>query len=317
MAHYGTLADHRFSDQADDIRGCTLYGVDGDKLGKIDDVIFDHGSGDIRYVVIDTGGWLRSKKFIVPADRVHVYDRDKDAYQVDLVRAHVERFPPYDEKSVHSERDWSDYEHRYRDAFHDSVVLHRTGSNRTITPETADMREVGAPGSVNEPPALRENTPPSGFGSLGEEIEPIEEPEGERESELKGDFTPHRLAGKFPDTAPSSRKIDMQPSVAREERVPQFYSVGNQNMPGQQDNPSERSGIGDVLDTSGEQRIAGLREGRIEGGAVHGAEGERPSSDVNRDRGERWGRFEDLLRRNRVDITAKCPSCGPAKDRAA
>jgi uncharacterized protein YrrD len=48
MAHYGTLRDHRFDDDVDDIRGASLYGMDDEKLGKIDDVIFDHGSGAIR-----------------------------------------------------------------------------------------------------------------------------------------------------------------------------------------------------------------------------------------------------------------------------
>jgi hypothetical protein len=31
----------------------------------------------------------------------------------------------------------------------------------------------------------------------------------------------------------------------------------------------------------------------------------------------RWAAFEDRLRRNRVDITASCRSCGTARDRVA
>ena len=55
MAHYGTLRDFRFSEtDVDDVRGSSVYGTDDDKLGKIDDVIFDHSTGDIRYAVIDT-----------------------------------------------------------------------------------------------------------------------------------------------------------------------------------------------------------------------------------------------------------------------
>lgn len=69
MAHYGTLRDYRFQDTdkiRDDIRGSKVYGINDEKLGKIDDVIFDHTMGTIRYAVVDTGGWLSSKKFIVP-----------------------------------------------------------------------------------------------------------------------------------------------------------------------------------------------------------------------------------------------------------
>jgi uncharacterized protein YrrD len=48
MSHYGLLKDYRLSEAAEDIRGTTLYGMREEKLGKIDDVIFDHSSGDIR-----------------------------------------------------------------------------------------------------------------------------------------------------------------------------------------------------------------------------------------------------------------------------
>src|SRR5262249_3369348 len=69
MAHSGTLRDFQFiqsGEDLDDVRGSHLYGLNDEKLGKIGDVIFDHSSGDIRYVVVATGGWLSSKKFIVP-----------------------------------------------------------------------------------------------------------------------------------------------------------------------------------------------------------------------------------------------------------
>ena len=38
---YGTLRDYRFNKDIDDIRGSAVYGPDDEKLGKIDDVIFD------------------------------------------------------------------------------------------------------------------------------------------------------------------------------------------------------------------------------------------------------------------------------------
>ena len=31
-----------------------VYGIGDEKLGKVDDVIFDHATGDVRYVVVDT-----------------------------------------------------------------------------------------------------------------------------------------------------------------------------------------------------------------------------------------------------------------------
>ena len=142
MNHYGTLRDYRFSDKdADDIRGSNVYGLNDDKLGDIDDVIFDHGTGDIRYVVIDTGGWLSSKKFLVPADRLQPSAEHDDDYQVNLSKQQIESFPPYDEKTVTDNDRWNDYETRYNAGWTtEGDVLHRTDApDRIITPRPNEI----------------------------------------------------------------------------------------------------------------------------------------------------------------------------------
>lgn len=149
MAHYGTLRDYRFPDTdeaADDIRGSSLYGRDDEKLGKIDDVIFDHASGAIRYVVVDTGGWLSSKKFIIPPDRLHSSAKHHDDFEVNLSKQQIEGFPPYRDSDVESEEDWKNYEDRYKTAWHDGPVQHRKGSDHDITPTPEEM--PAEPGSI-------------------------------------------------------------------------------------------------------------------------------------------------------------------------
>src|SRR5579864_7753561 len=103
MAHYGLLRNYRFAESTDDIRGTTLYGRNDEKLGKIDDVIFDHSTGNVRYVVVDTGGWLKSKKFIVPADRLTVSSEHEKDFAAPLTKEQIETFPPYDESDLESE----------------------------------------------------------------------------------------------------------------------------------------------------------------------------------------------------------------------
>jgi hypothetical protein len=152
MANYGMLRNYRFTDSAEDIRGSKLYGLEGEKLGKIDDVIFDHGTGLIRYVVVDTGGWLSTKKFIVPADRLRPSTEHDDDFAVNLTKAQVESFPPYSETDLESDEQWSDYEGRYRSKWESDPVMHREGTDRNITPTTQQMpgnspsaRAAGAP----------------------------------------------------------------------------------------------------------------------------------------------------------------------------
>src|SRR4051812_34415100 len=154
MNHYGTLRDFRFSDKdVDDIRGSDVYGQNDDKLGDIDDVIFDHSTGDIRYVVVDTGGWLSSNKFLVPADRLQPSSKHDDDYQVNLSKDQIQNFPPYDEKSVSDNDRWNDYETRYNAGWTtDGDVQHREDAvDRNITPRADEMSNAGTSTSRNIP----------------------------------------------------------------------------------------------------------------------------------------------------------------------
>jgi hypothetical protein len=133
------LRDFRFTDATEDIRGSKLYGLNDEKLGKIDDVIFDYFTGLISYVVVDTGGWLTSKKFIVPADRLRLSAEHEDDFAVDLNKQQVESFPPYNELDLESDEQWADYEGRYRAKWEANPVMHRAETDRNITPTTQQM----------------------------------------------------------------------------------------------------------------------------------------------------------------------------------
>jgi len=166
MSHLGILRDYRFSDNEDeDIRGAQVYGRSDEKLGKIDDVIFDHASADIRYVVVDTGGWLSSKKFVVPSDRLSASLNHEGDFHVQLDKSQIEKFPPYNPSDVESSERWADYEGRYRSKWADSPVMHREETDRNITPTTAQMTQgTGATGPMK-----------GGAAAPGESITPEQE----------------------------------------------------------------------------------------------------------------------------------------------
>jgi sporulation protein YlmC with PRC-barrel domain len=149
MAHFGTLRDYRFADRdiaGDDIRGANLYGRDDSELGKIDDVIFDHSSGAIRYVVVDTGGWLSSKKFIIPPQQLRSSTKHQHHFSVSLDKEEIESFPPYNESAIASDENWKDYENRYQESRISAAVKHREGSDHSITPTATEM--PAQPGSI-------------------------------------------------------------------------------------------------------------------------------------------------------------------------
>src|SRR5581483_11628346 len=104
MTHYGTLGSNRFSleETSDDIRGTSVYGSDDQELGEIVDVIFDHDTMEVRYVVIDSGGWLEAGAFVLPADRIFANEQRPDDFSADATREQIQSSPRYDEKSLSS-----------------------------------------------------------------------------------------------------------------------------------------------------------------------------------------------------------------------
>lgn len=137
MAHYGILRETTISETGEDIRGAHIYGTDDEKLGKIDDVIFDHATGDIRYVVVDTGGWLSSKKFVVPAEKLSASTRHEGDFEAaTLSKDQIKTFPPYNESDLESEDTWAGYEGKYKAKWIADPVMHRAETDRNITPTT-------------------------------------------------------------------------------------------------------------------------------------------------------------------------------------
>jgi PRC-barrel domain len=147
MARYGTLGDYRFSDTHEavfDIRGAKVYGPKDQELGEIDDVVFDEATGAIVFVVVDTGGWLSSKRFIVPPDEIRPSLQHEGDFLVDLTKEQIETFPPYDGTALTSEEKWADYEKRYRSKWVEKPVMHREATDRNVTPATKQQLGAGS-----------------------------------------------------------------------------------------------------------------------------------------------------------------------------
>src|SRR5437868_4557336 len=147
MAHYATLHDYRFTADADDIRGSSLHSSDNKKLGKVVDVIFDHGTGEINYLVADVG---HDRKVLVPSNHIYRSIADEDDFETDISAAEIERLPRFDDKMLDDEKNWTKHEeqHRkawkeqeerllaeYKEKWHEAPVAHRHGSDRNITPD--------------------------------------------------------------------------------------------------------------------------------------------------------------------------------------
>jgi len=165
MAHYGTLKNMAIAEAGEDVRGAHLYGINDEKLGKIDDVIFDHSTGDIRYAVVDTGGWLSSKKFLVPAEALRASAKHQDNFEANVTKQQIEGFPPYDESDLDSDTKWSGYEGRYRAKWVANPVMHRAETDRNVTPTTkqttGNLQSEQAAAEAHGQPVMRRMQPVS------------------------------------------------------------------------------------------------------------------------------------------------------------
>lgn len=75
--------------------GMSLEALDGD-AGKISDVYFDNQQWTVRYLVIDTGGWLNSRKVLISPFTVDYINLDKGVVGVRLAKDRIEGSPHVD-----------------------------------------------------------------------------------------------------------------------------------------------------------------------------------------------------------------------------
>jgi hypothetical protein len=78
-----------------DFDGMRVESPTGEHLGDVDGFVVDSESGRPYYVVVDTGGWFKSKHFLLPIGHAQ-FDEGNEALRADLTRDHVERFPGFD-----------------------------------------------------------------------------------------------------------------------------------------------------------------------------------------------------------------------------
>ena len=91
----------------------SVYSHGEDKVGSVQDALFDTNTGTIRYLIVDTGFWIFGKKILLPIGLAH-FDYDKDRIYVNgLTKEQVENLPEYsDDMTVDNE-----YEERVRTGY--------------------------------------------------------------------------------------------------------------------------------------------------------------------------------------------------------
>jgi len=95
----------------DDIRGTNVYGADNDKLGTIEDIVYDTDREDGGYAIVDSGGWLTSRRFLVPTNRLEAYSDEE--FRLPINRDEIKNLPEFDDAVLSDDMRFNDYRSRW------------------------------------------------------------------------------------------------------------------------------------------------------------------------------------------------------------
>ena len=73
----------------------TVKSAMGDELGHVEGFVVDSQSGSPCYLVVDAGGWFRSKYFLLPMQKA-LLNSEQRSVVADLSRENVDEFPGFD-----------------------------------------------------------------------------------------------------------------------------------------------------------------------------------------------------------------------------
>ena len=283
MPHYGLLHDHKL-ENVDDLRGAEVYGVNDEKLGTIDDVIFDHSNGEIRYILLKTGGMLSGKRIMVPANRVEPYGHHDDKFYAELDKERLEMLPEFHDETMKSESDWADFERKYEERWKDGTVMYNQDTGRIVTPPAEEQPQ--ASGQTEQRPT-------------GQQLRDI----------ATRNLTPERMGHEddYLGVASGNDKITLhpkKPSIAGRESV---ANIARESAKARR----ESAGIGEpgvyTLDAVPETRPTPDVKRDIN---------ESPNQALNATYGRRWMQFQQKLRERRDQVVSGCTLCG-TQDKAA
>jgi hypothetical protein len=82
-------------DSSVELDGMEVESTLAEKLGAVDGFIIDVSSGRPYYVVVDAGGWFKSKFFLLPIGHVGMASTERSLV-ADITKEHIDRYPGFD-----------------------------------------------------------------------------------------------------------------------------------------------------------------------------------------------------------------------------
>lgn len=111
-----TVAKYKSIVRADEVIGVKVINTADEDLGKIYQIVLDKVSGQVKYVVLESGSFLGmgGKLFAIPWNAIH-YDNEEEAFVLNVNKERLKNAPGFDKNNwpVFSDEKWgksiSDY----------------------------------------------------------------------------------------------------------------------------------------------------------------------------------------------------------------
>ena len=170
-----TYPDYRntFSDDSlSHLDDYSVYVDQDNKVGSVEDGLFDDTTGRFRYLIVDTGAWIFGKKVLLPIGKAEFDTNDRRVYVRGLTKEQVENLPEYDRSKAVD----YDQEERVRGVYREPMASQSMpvsgatpvegmamGGRTDYTPDTydydthdADLYRAPVTDDVNQPIRLYE-----------------------------------------------------------------------------------------------------------------------------------------------------------------
>jgi sporulation protein YlmC with PRC-barrel domain len=97
---------------ANELKGYALVATDGE-IGSVHDLFFDDETWEVRYFVVDTGGWLPGRKVLISPEAFGRADWIERHIEVSLDKEQIKNSPPVDVDKPLSRQRESEYRSHY------------------------------------------------------------------------------------------------------------------------------------------------------------------------------------------------------------
>lgn len=144
------------------IRGYTIQATDGN-IGKVEYFLFDDTNWKIRYLVVNTGDWLKGRRVLVSPDEFGTIDRVNETFHLNLTRQQVKDSPELAEHQPVSHQQHREYSNYYDYPLYWGAAGMWGPTRYTITPgmqggfSGAAVHTMPMPEDTPEPPPLLES----------------------------------------------------------------------------------------------------------------------------------------------------------------